>query len=283
MTSRLHLRIVLLLLLLLAGARPGSAQVLRYDGDPGTSRTYVREQHDHVLQTFDGRQSATDIESYWRLETRVAAATPETLTIEVVHDSLAITATPSPEALDLSGVEGVGIEIVMTRRGSVREVQVPAGLPPDAARLDLETTYRSFFPRLPDGEAVEGTAWSDSTLVRVHQNGLDLQVLRVDHYLSKGWATLEQGRAVRVDTEAVLSIEGSGEQQEAGIVLRGSGRGTGGFAFDPETGAYLGGGETLEMRMVALVTTQGQGIVIPIVQNRTETITLVSQRAERGE
>ena len=86
-----------------------------------------------------------------------------------------------------------------------------------------------------------------------------------------------------VDYEATLTIEGSGEQQEAGIVLSGSGRAAGSFAFDPEAGALAAGGETTEMRMVALVSAEGQNLIIPIVQSRSETITLVEPEAAVGE
>lgn len=262
---------------LLLAVQPAGAQVLRYGGEPGSSHAYLREQRDRIVQTFQGRQAATDIRSAWRLRATVSAATPETLSLEVVHDSLGLVVSPADEPIDLSGVEGLPIAIVMTRRGTVADVELPPDLPAAAARLDFESAYRAFFPRLPAGEAPEGATWSDTTRVATHQNGLDLRVVRVERYVRKGQATPGEGGAVRVDVESDLTIEGSGEQQDAGIVLRGTGRGTGGFLFDPERGVYLGGGEVLEMRMVALVTAGDQKFVLPIVQNRTETVTLLPQ------
>jgi hypothetical protein len=269
-------RLTITALVLLAGARAAGAQVLRYDDEVGSSRTYVREQRDRVVQTLEGREASAEIESHWRFHARVAAASPEALTLEVVHDSIAITGPPSAEELDLGALRGVPIEIVMTRRGAVEDVDVPTGFPAALARLDLATTYRSLFPRLPEGDADDGAAWSDTTRVEAEQNGLDLRVVRVNRYTSKGWATTEGGRIVRVEYEVELSIEGEGEQRDARIVLTGSGRGSGGYGFDPGTGAYLGGAETSEMRLVALVTDpEGRNVLIPILQNRTETITLI--------
>jgi hypothetical protein len=250
-----------------------SAQVLRYGGPPGTTRTYVREQRDHVVQTVDGRPTATDIQSYWRLRTRVAAATTDDLTIGIVHDSLAITGAPSIGDLGIEALGRTPIEIVLTRRGAVRELEVPAEFTPLTSRLDLETTYRSFFPRLPETAVVDGLVWSDTTRVATRQNGLDLQVVRVNRYTSKGWATSGEVQVIRVDYASDLMVEGSGEQREAGIVLSGTGRSTGTFYFDPEGGAYVGGEESSTMRMVAFVNVQGQNIIIPIEQNRTEEIT----------
>jgi hypothetical protein len=269
MIGRLLTSIVLLSVI----ASTAGAQVLRYAGSPGTTRTYVREQRDQVVQTVDGRQTVTDLRSYWRLRTQVARESAETLTIAIVHDSLAITGASSIDDLGIDALRGTPIEIVLTRRGAVRELEVPATLPPVTARLDLESTYRSFFPRLPEEAAVEGHAWSDTTRVTAHQNGLELRVVRVNRYTSKGWASTGSEDVVRVDYEAALAIEGSGEQREAVIVLSGQGRSTGAFYFDPRAGVYVGSGETTEMRMVALVTAQSQSLVIPIVQNRTETIT----------
>jgi hypothetical protein len=254
-------------------APTASAQVLRYGGAPGTTRTYVREQRDHVVQTVDGRPTVTDIQSYWRLRTRVAAETTDDLTIGIVHDSLAITRAPSIGDLGIEALGRTPIEIVLTRRGAVRELEVPAELTPLTSRLDLETTYRSFFPRLPETAAVDGLVWSDTTRVATRQNGLDLQVVRVNRYTSKGWAISGENRVIRVAYESDLTIEGSGQQQEAAVALSGSGLATGAFDFDPRAGVYVGGGESSTMKMVAIVTSQGQNLVIPIEQNRTETIT----------
>jgi len=272
------------LLSCLAALAPASAagQVLRYGGDPGTARAYVREQHDRVIQTVNGRQLGTEIESFWRLKATVTATSPEAVTLAIEHDSLAISGAPGASEPDLAELYGIPIEIVMSRRGEVREVTAPDSLPAVAIRLDLAAAYRSFFPRLPDGEVGEGTAWSDTTTVTAHQNGLDLTVLRVNRYASKGWATQGARRVVRVDYEGTLTIDGSGEQQQAGIVLSGSGRAAGGFSFDPEAGVFVAGGETTEMRMVALITAQGQNLLIPIVQNRAETIELIEPEAPAG-
>jgi hypothetical protein len=263
--------------------RPAPGQVLRYDGEPGAARTYVREQHDRVVQTVNGRQLATEIRSYWRLSATVVEAGPEELTLVIAHDSLAVSGPPGAADLDLAAVYGIGTDVVMSRRGAVSEVRVADSLPPAAARLDLATTYRSFFPRLPEGEASEGTQWADTTFVVATQNGLDVRIQRLNRYVSKGWATQGPLRVVRIDYESDLTVEGSGEQQEAGIVLSGTGRGSGGFSFDPAAGAFVAGGETTEMRMVALVTARGQNLVIPIVQNRTETISLATSAEGTGE
>jgi len=261
---------------------PVAGQVLRYGGDPGTARAYVREQHDRVIQTVNGRQRGTEIESFWRLKATVTAVSPEAVTLAIEHDSLAISDAAGASEPDLARLYGIPIEVVMSRRGQVREVTAPDSLPAVALRLDLAAAYRSFFPRLPDGGAGEGTAWSDTTTVTAHQNGLDLTVLRVSRYASKGWATQGARRVVRVDYEGTLTIEGSGEQQEAGIVLSGSGTASGGFSFDPEEGAFVVAGENTEMRMVVLVTAQGQNLLIPIVHNRAETIELIEPEAPAG-
>jgi hypothetical protein len=270
-------------LVLAVAPSPARAQVLRYGGDPGTVRTYVREQQDRVLQTVDGRQLGTEIRSYWRLDATVTDVTAEVLSLAIEHDSLAISGLPAEAGLDIGELRGIPIAIEMSRRGEVREVTIPDPLPPIAARLDLATNYRNLFPRLPEGEVAEGASWSDTTTVSASQNGLELRVRRVNRYASKGWASHGARRVLRIDYEGTLTIEGSGEQQESGIVLSGSGRATGSFAFDPEAGALAAGGETTEMRMVALVSAEGQSLIIPIVQSRSETITLVEPEAAAGE
>ncbi len=259
-------------------AAPAAGQVLRYGGDPGTARTYLREQSDRVVQTVNARQLATEIRGTWRLEAAVAGAAADSLTLRVVHDSLAISEGGAPVQPDLSELYGIPVTILMDRRGQVADVVVPDSLPAAAARLDLGSTYRAFFPRLPEGEAAAGAAWADTTAATAVQAGLELRVTRVNRYRSQGWAQSAGRRMVRVEYETELSIEGSGEQEESGIVLGGTGRGTGGYSFDPEAGAFISGGETVEMRMVALVAAQGgNNILVPIVQNRSLTITSVDR------
>ncbi len=249
-----------------------AGQVLRYGGAAGTVRGYTREQTDRVLQTVNARQLLTEIQSGARLRAIVSASTAEGIIWTIEHDSLAVVENGTPATPDLSALVGIPTVVEMDHRGTVGNVRVPDSLPDAAARFDLAATYRFFFPRLPEGEAPAGAVWSDTTTATAVQGGLELRVHRVNRYRSQGWATQGVRRVVRVDYETELLIEGSGEQEAAGIVLSGSGDGTGGFSFDPEAGAFVAGGETIEMRMVAMVTAQGQNILVPIQQNRSVTV-----------
>ena len=257
------------------GAGPAEGQVLRYGGAPGEMRVYQREQSDRVVQTVNARQLATTIEIAGRLTAEITAADSGRVTMTIVHDSLAVVESGAAAAPDLSDLYDVPIVVEMDRKGAVDAVRLPEELPASASRFDLAGTYRFFFPRLPEGEAEAATVWSDTTTATAVQGGLELQVVRVNRYVSRGWTAHGASRVIRVDYETELTIRGSGEQEEAGIVLSGTGDGSGGFSFDPQAGTFVAGGETLEMRMVALVSAQGQDLVVPIVQNRSLTVTLV--------
>lgn len=260
--------------LLLAAVLPGWSQTLRYDGESGSTRTYSRTQTDHVRQTVNGEEQSVDIESYWRFDVRLAETGPEALTLEIVHDSISITGSPSPVE-DFSAIYGEPVVVVLGDRGEVREITLPESLPASAARLDFETTYRTFFPTLPAGEVEPGTTWSDTLDQTSDQNGLDLSVRRINHYTVAG-QTQHAGRdAVQVDYTTAIELEGTGSQQGAEISLSGTGSGNGSFFFDPEAGLYLGGGESTEVKMDAFIAAGGQNQLIPIVTTRQENVTLL--------
>lgn len=264
-------------LVVLATATAGQSQVLRYGGagDSDSQRTYTRAQEDHVRQTVGGQEQRVDIRSHWRFSTRVTDSEPESLTLEIVHDSIGITGMPGGGVADFSAIYGEPIVLVLGRRGEVYAIDLPDSLPAVVARLDLETTYRTFFPKLPVAIVEPGSSWIDTLNVATHQNGLDLSVQRVDAYVARGPAG-ESGRAsVRIDYTTTLDLKGSGSQQGAEVSLSGSGSGAGSFTFDPHEGLYLGGSETTEVRMDAFVTAGEQNVLIPIVTTRTEKIELI--------
>lgn len=252
-------------------ASAASAQVLRY-GDSGATHRYVRTQRDHVVQTVNGQEQVSDIESYWRFATTMEASEGEGVNLTVIHDSLSVASPAQPEAPDFSGLYGLPVQIRMTDRGEVAEIVLPDSLPEAVDRLDLRTTYRSFFPLLPAGEAAAGTTWSDTTEVMTNQNGLDVTILRVNDYTVAGPETVDGREAIRVDFESAFEFDGSGSQQGAEISLSGSGEGEGRFFFQPEPGIYLGGDEEAGMTIDAFVTAGEQNLLIPIVQTRKETI-----------
>ena len=261
---------------LIVGPDTATAQTLRYQAEPGTTHTYVRTQQDHVTQTVNGAEQTADVQSYWRFGTTMSSADGGGRTVEVVHDSLSIVSVSQPDS-DFSALYGKPVRIVMDERGTVTDVILPDSVPDSASRLDLTSTYRGFFPILPAEPVEEGGAWSDTVNVKTNQNGLDMTIQRVNHYTARGSAEYAGQTAMQIDYTAEVSLEGSGSQQGADISLSGEGTGSGSFYFLPDPGLYLGGTETSEVKMDAFVVVGGgQNLVIPIVQQREETIELVN-------
>ncbi|HYO47799.1 MAG TPA: hypothetical protein VEY33_14035, partial [Gemmatimonadota bacterium] len=190
-------------------------------------------------------------------------------------DSLSIESVPQADS-DFSAIYGKPVRIVMDERGTVTEVVLPDSIPDSASRLDLASTYRGFYPVLPVEPVAEGATWSDTVNVRTNQNGLDMTIQRVNHYTARGSAEYASQTALQIDYTAEVSLEGSGSQQGADISLSGEGTGSGSFYFLPDPGLYLGGTETSEVKMDAFVVAGGQNLLIPIVQQREETIELAN-------
>jgi hypothetical protein len=256
-----------------AGADFAAAQALRYGAEPGTTHTYVRTQQDHVTQTVNGAEQTADVNSYWRFDATISDS-DSGRTVEIVHDSLSIQSAPQADS-DFSALYGKPVTVRMDERGEVMEVILPDSIPESAARLDLASTYRGFYPVLPAEPVSEGGGWTDTMNLRTNQNGLDMTIQRINHYTASGNAEYAGQTALKIDYTSEVAIEGSGTQQGADISLSGTGTGTGSFYFLPEPGVYLGGTETGEMKMDAFVVAGAQNLVIPIVQHREETIELV--------
>ncbi|HJU86324.1 MAG TPA: hypothetical protein VJ788_03030 [Gemmatimonadota bacterium] len=255
------------------GSEPVAAQTLRYGAEAGTTHTYVRTQRDHVTQTINGAEQTADVNSYWRFDATMNDSEGGR-SVEIVHDSLSIQSTPQADS-DFSALYGQPVTVMMDERGAVTEVLLPDSIPPAAARLDLGMTYRGFYPVLPAEPVSEGGGWTDTMNLRTNQNGLDMTIQRINHYTARGNAQYAGHTALQVDFTSEVAIEGSGSQQGADISLSGTGTGNGSFYFLADPGVYLGGTETGEMKMDAFVVAGGQNLVIPIVQQREETIELV--------
>lgn len=260
------------LLLLAAAAAPAPGQLLRYDDRPGETRAYARTQTDHVTQTVNGADQTLDLESYWRFSTTVQETGADSVTLSVVHDSIAISGASVDSFSDFSALYGRPVTLVMGHRGDVRTVRPPTDVA-GIERLDLETTYRTFFPTLPRDSVRPGTTWADTLVLDTSQNGLDIRVRRINRYRLAVEAPSE-GR-LEVDYSTTLTLEGEGRQQGADVSLTGTGNGQGSFRFDPRSGKYLGSQETSDVRMDAFVSAGGQNLLIPIVHRRTETIELL--------
>lgn len=272
--------IVFTALALLVTAGSGTGQVLRYETDGGATRTYSRTQQDHVVQTANGQEQWTDIASFARFSVTLAEDGADGLAVTIVHDSLSHSRTPAGPPADLSPLYGRPITVHMSDRGAVSEVVLPDSLPPVATRLDFGTAYRALFPRLPEDAVEAGDTWTDTLRFQTEQSGLDLNIQWISTYTLRGPAeAIPQeigGRdAVVADVATAITLDGSGSQRFTAIALSGTGTGAGTFTFDPAAGVLLGTTEEDHLTMTAFVSAEGQYILIPIVQDRAETVALI--------
>jgi hypothetical protein len=258
-------------------ALPGTStgQVLRYGGESGESHTYTRTQEDHVAQTVNGAEQKIDIESYWRFTTTLRDVLDDRVTVEIVHDSVSMVGMPGAGELDFSPLYGKPVVVTLGLRGEVSDIAVPDSLPTELDRLDLETTYRAFFPGLPEEEISAGATWTDTISVQTNQNGIDMDVHRISTYTAVGDADHGGHDAVQIEFMSEIELEGSGNQMGNEISLSGNGTGSGTIYFDADGEKFLGGSESSEIKMDAFVVAGAQNLLIPIVQNRSETIELV--------
>lgn len=244
---------------------------LRYGVTPTKPLSYVRTQIDHVTQTVDGKVEDAVVRSYWQFQARIMADDDGGRLVSVIHDSISIE-TP-PTSTHYPALYGEPIEISMDARGLVTDIRVPINLIDSSPRLDLESTYRAFFPVLPDDpiDSTSGT-WSDTIHYDTTQSGMRMNIQRINKYISQGQALYEGREALRVEYTTEVLIEGEGTQHGSIISLSGMGTGRGSFYFLPDPGLFLGGEEASDISMQAFVVTNDQSDIIPIEQSRREII-----------
>jgi hypothetical protein len=267
------------LLAVLAAVPAAGAQTLRYGGEEGRTDLYGLTHTVRIRQEFQDAVTELTMRSRSVLRLALRAAADDTLTYGVTFDSLDVqlegAALPGPE---LGAVLGRTMTLRVSPRGRVFAFEVPEDIPQTPSNFDLRQMVSHFLPRLPEGEAQEGTSWTDTLRLPVAQAGIESDITVVTTYTSRGEPAADDraalgapprgdGRLVAVDYATSTTIEGRGEQEGRPLFLDGSGTGSGTilFAEDGRTFWSSTGTQVLEMRVE--VSPEGQPPVsIPIRQ-----------------
>jgi hypothetical protein len=272
---RFHLApLAALPLAMLIPAGTGKAQTLRYAGEEGRTDRYRLTNTVKIHQEFQGTATDLTVRSLSLINLMLENSEDDTLTYGVTFDSLDLTfegaPVPSP---DLTPILGKKMTLKLSPQGQVYAFDVPADMPETPPGFELKQMVSHFFPRLPAAEADPGSAWADTLVLPVSQQGIDSKVTVVTNYTAKGEATEGEREFIQVDYATATTIAGKGEQEGTPLFLDGSGSGSGTILFgeDGETFWSSKGSQTLNL--VVDVTPEGQPpMSIPIRQEITAEI-----------
>jgi hypothetical protein len=137
----------------------------------------------------------------------------------------------------------------------------------------LTLSLHELLPVLPPGGALAETTWTDTTAVTGRAAGLAVTITSRATSLAEPWDRLDGGLVLTLRRSATYTLEGEGDPTGTWIVLRGEGANHIRHLLDPAGAVVLAVcADTLR----ADLEVGGAGLVIPVVQTRTDTLRRVT-------
>ncbi len=232
------------------------------------SASYHAIAHGHVEQEFSGQISASEFTMSYYLTAGVvpyAGVHRISLIVDSVADLSGAALTMSPG--DNDRVRGTIFSGIVSPTGEI--VGFQGGDTTVALVKTLANGLANFLPRLPEGGASAGDAWSDTTESTSSTGGIDVQVRSIGRHEAVGWTERAGERALHIMTVVNYTFSGSGTQMGQEFTLEGSGVRRENRYLGPG-GRYLGATSADSSSSTALLT--AIGISIPIRQTRTDTV-----------
>jgi hypothetical protein len=251
-----------------ATADPGT---LRYGA--GTSR-YRIETQQHVVQEVMGNTQTIDGTTMQLLSITLAPR-GDSLDLTVTVDSMSVTTSaPGGEAVAATAARammGRRFTGTLASNGSVASITSP-----DSATREVAQAMqglRQFLPVLPAGPLTAGREWTDTVSTNQALETLTMTTRAVRTHRVVGWEQREGVRALRLTTQSVYTVTGSGEAQGAGpLELAGSGTANT-DQFLSAAGIYLGATESDSAQINVNVVSMGMSI--PVTRSQRATVTRV--------
>jgi hypothetical protein len=262
-------------LLLLAPAALLSAQGAAALYTPGAHRygftSVVKREQEHL-----GTKQSLEITTVQQVSLELARKTRDTLTLVVTLDSSSSSASNGADLPNLNGLKGVGIQGTMSPAGKVYAFAPKTALDDELVK-QIQTGMSRMLPVFPKGVAV-GTAWVDTNVTAVNNEGNDLRTTTIVTSTILGDTTYDGQAAIRVQRKFAQKMSGKGAQLGETMQFDGAGDGSGMY-YVSRAGVFLGSTETTSSSMT--LSLQPSGLTIPVRQTVTSTVQRLPARPPR--
>lgn len=232
---------------------------------------YRAASHGRVEQEFSGQVTASDFTMQYFLTARLEPGDAgQRLTLRL--DSIPV-------------LRGTALGFSTAEAGRARGATFTGTLAPTGEINDFgggDTTItlvqqiasrlREFFPRIPASGVRPGATWVDTTQSASSSSGLRVTISAVNRHEAVGWTERNGQPAMQIASVSTYTMSGSGSQGAQHFTIEGSGLRQG-HAYISTDGKYLGLTATDSSRATAVVAEMG--IVIPIVQARSDTLSVI--------
>jgi hypothetical protein len=235
---------------------------------PGTYQcrlsTELRQKQEMMGQTQEAHRTAAQ-----HITVKLDRQAGDVLGFSITVDSSKTNAPPGqPTGENLVGKTVTG---TVSPRGRVLTFTAPV----DSATTEAEfRSLRSFFVRLPD-KATRGAAVTDTVSDTINTQGLEIKQFVIMTSTVAGDTTIDGQRAIILERNGTMTMNGDGEQGGQELLLDGKGTVTGKL-YVSAAGSLLGGQITNDAQMS--VSVPAANMTIPITQTSTSKIERVAAK-----
>jgi hypothetical protein len=244
-------RVVLLSTALFTLGCPLAAQGVEYA--PGTTR-YRVSTTTRGSQTTPLGSSDFELGIEQQITLELARQAKDTLLATVTLDSIAVSGAGA--MADVSALRGAKFVSLVSPTGRVYSTKSPTNANPLVAQL-AEGIARFLPTYRPD--LTPGATWSDTTIGRMSQQGMELDRTIVSNYTVEHDTTIGGMKVHKVARVTSVKAAGSGTPQGTPVSMESSSTSNGAF-FLSETGVFLGASSNDDVDLKLKILAQGAEI-----------------------
>ncbi|MDB4909939.1 MAG: hypothetical protein JWO39_762 [Gemmatimonadetes bacterium] len=193
----------------------------------------------------------------------------DTLHFDVTLDSVNMSSNLAVQLPDVQVMQGTKVSGVMLPSGKVLSFGSDTKATDGVDRESIVASMAHFLLTLP-ATAGAGAKWTDTATTNFSKDGNTLKTSTITMSQVLGDTAIAGQKAWRVHRTSTLIISGTQAQANQQITMDGSGTGEAMY-YIGTNGVYLGSTSTQSMKE----TVKAAGIVIPVVQTATSTVTII--------
>ncbi len=202
-------------------------------------------------------------------KTKGALTDKDTLQFAVTLDSVNMSSNLTVQLPDVQVMQGTKVSGVMLPSGKVLRFASDTKSADGVDRESIVSSMAHFLLTLP-ATARAGAKWSDTSSTSLSKDGSSLNTRTITQSQVIGDTTVAGQSSWRVHRTSALVISGTQVQSNQKITMEGTGSGEAMY-YIGTNGVFLGSTSTQTMKE----TVKASGMVIPVTQTATSTITLI--------
>ena len=230
-----------------------AAHAQSFEYAPGTA-TYRVSQSTKGTQEAMGQKNEMEGTSNQVVTVSLARSAKDTVTMNVTIDSIT-SSMAMPQMLER--FTGMMVTAKLSPVGVFYSVQAAndKGGPDGAA---LRQALGGFLPRLR-ASLSKGATWTDTSVNKLNQNGLEIERKTVSTYRVEGDTTIGGQASWKIARADSISMTGSGNTANGPMTMEGTSK-SNGTVFVTSRGVYLGGQGTEDAQLRFVVAANGMEI-----------------------